>query len=579
MDATDASWLAEQCGILPRVVRGVLVRALGDVKSPRIAAWPQAAPPAPALVALARAALTQSGPLVEARPPQAGTPLGSLCVAVPLPGADPGAVALEISDAKESEAGPWVEGLRAGAAWLAALGRRDVAHARRAEVLALVATALGQSGPAEALTALATDLAARLGCERVSIGLRRGDALRVQALSHSAEFDARSALLADLAAAMEEACDQDATVAHPAPRGAPVRLDRAHAALCERHGAGAAWTVPLAARGEGIGAITCEAAAGRPLDARALRLVEEATAWLGPAIDLHRSASAPLHARLRRLAARRLAVLTSREGRALAALAAGLLLVLAVAPVTHRVAADARLEGRIQRAVVAGVEGYLVQVEARPGDVVREGQVLARLDDRDLAVERIRWEGRREQLRREQREALAAHDRSAQSILAARIAQSDAQLGLLAAQQERTVLAAPFDGVIVRGDLQQRLGSPVEKGEVLFEVAPLDGYRVVLEVDERDIAFVSPGQSGRLRLSALPGDATPFTVERVTPVAVAGDGGNRFRAEARLEAPSASLRPGMTGVARIDAGRASRAWAWSHETLAWLRLAAWSWGP
>jgi multidrug resistance efflux pump len=190
-----------------------------------------------------------------------------------------------------------------------------------------------------------------------------------------------------------------------------------------------------------------------------------------------------------------------------------------VLPAPHRVAADARLEGRIQRAVVAGVEGYLVEVEARPGDVVREGQVLARLDDRDLRVEHVRWEGRREQLRREQREALAAHDRSQQSILAARIAQAEAQLALLSAQHERTVLAAPFDGVIVRGDLQQRLGSPVEKGEVLFEVAPLDGYRVVLEVDERDIAYVAPGQTGRLRLSALPGDATPFTVERVTPVA------------------------------------------------------------
>jgi hypothetical protein len=35
----------------------------------------------------------------------------------------------------------------------------------------------------------------------------------------------------------------------------------------------------------------------------------------------------------------------------------------------------------------------------------------------------------------------------------------------------------------------------------------------------------------------------------------------------------------MTGVARIDAGRARRAWVWTHETVAWLRLTAWSWGP
>jgi RND family efflux transporter MFP subunit len=579
MDATDASWLAEQCGILPRVVQGVLVRIAGEGEAPRIARWPQAAPPSPVLLALARSALTQRGPLVEARPPRAGAPLGSLCLALPVDGGAPGAVAVEISDAKESEAARWIEGLRAGTAWLDALARRDAGHARRAELLELLAVALAHAELADALTALATDLAARLGCERVSIGLRRGDALRVEALSHSAEFDPRAALIADLAAAMQEACDQDATVAHPAPRGAPVRLDRAHAALRERHGAGAAWSVPLAAAGEPFGAITCEGPAGRPLDERALRLLEAAAPLLGPALALQRQASAPIHTRVRRLAGRRLGFLSRREGRALAAAAVGLVLLAGALPAPHRVAADARLEGRVQRAVVAGVEGYLVQVEGRPGDVVREGQVLARLDDRDLRVEHVRWEGRREQLRREQREALAAHDRSQQSILAARIAQAEAQLELLAAQQERTVLAAPFAGVIVRGDLQQRLGSPVEKGEVLFEVAPLDGYRVVLEVDERDIAYVSAGQSGRLRLSALPGETTPFTIERVTPVAVAADGRNRFRAEARLEAPSGSLRPGMTGVARIDAGRARRAWVWTHETVAWLRLAAWSWGP
>ena len=579
MDATDASWLAEQCGILPCVLRGLLVRPYLDGESPRLARWPQAAPLAPDLLAMARAALSQREPLVAMRPPRAGSPLGSLCLALSLPGANPGAVALEISDAKESEAPVWIDRLRAGAAWLEPLARREVAHARLAGVVELVGTALAHAELPDALTALATDLAGHLGCERVSIGLRERNGIRVRALSHSSAFDARSALLADLAAAMDEACDQDTTVSHPAPPGAPARMDRAHAALRERHGAGAVWSVPLAAHGALVGAFICERPAGLGIDERVLRLSEEVAALLGPVIAVQRAAAAPPLVRLRRLAETRLAVLTRREGRVAAAAALALLLVVAAAPATHRVAADARLEGRIQRAVVAGVEGYLLQVEARPGDLVPRGKILARLDDGDLQVERRKWEGLREQLRREQREALAGHDRTQQSILGARIAQAEAQLNLIEAQLARTVLEAPFDGVVVSGDLQQRLGSPVEKGEVLFEVAPLDGYRVVLEVDERDVAFVANDQRGRLLLSALPGEALPFTIDRVTPVAVAADGHNRFRAEARLEKPSASLRPGMTGVAKIDAGRRAWAWIWSHETLDWLRLVAWSWGP
>ena len=40
------------------------------------------------------------------------------------------------------------------------------------------------------------------------------------------------------------------------------------------------------------------------------------------------------------------------------------------------------------------------------------------------------------------------------------------------------------------------LGSPVEKGKVLFEIAPLDAYRLIVHVDERDIRYVAAGQSG-----------------------------------------------------------------------------------
>ena len=62
-------------------------------------------------------------------------------------------------------------------------------------------------------------------------------------------------------------------------------------------------------------------------------------------------------------------------------------------------------------------------------------------------------------------------------------------------------MTAPFDGIIVSGDLSQSLGSPVERGQVLFEVAPLDGYRIVLRVDERDIPYVALGQRGELAVT------------------------------------------------------------------------------
>jgi RND family efflux transporter MFP subunit len=579
MDSVEASWLAELCGSLPRARCAVLLRLPPGAREPRIECWPQGQPPPSALLALANAALVEGAALAEARAAGAGAALGSLCIGTPLlPGSEGrGALAVEITDAKEADTSLWLERVRAGTGWLASFERRERVHSRRAELLQLVGAALEQRTAADALVALATALATRFACERVSIGLVRRGHVRIEALSHSARFDPRSALLRDVAEAMDEACDQDASVAHPAVEGAALRIDRAHEALARAYGSAAVWTVPLVAHGERVGAITFERAGA--LDARTLRRAEEAAALLAPLLAAQRAA----HARpLERIAARlraRLAWLARPEGRWAAAAGAVALLLLAAAPTPHRVTADARLEGRVQRAVVAGVDGYLLQVDAQPGDVVRSGQLLARLDDRDLQLERRKWSARRDQLRGEHREALAGHERTELRMLGARIEEALAQLELIDAQLARTRLVAPFDGVIVRGDLRQMLGSPVEKGQVLLEIAPLDGYRVVLEVDERDIAAVSAGQRGRLALSALPGEPLAFTVERVTPVAVAAEGRNRFRVEAHLEQPSEALRPGLEGVAKIETEPRARAWIWTHDALDWIRLTAWSWWP
>ncbi len=143
----------------------------------------------------------------------------------------------------------------------------------------------------------------------------------------------------------------------------------------------------------------------------------------------------------------------------------------------------------------------------------------------------------------------------------------------------RTRLIAPFGGIVVRGDLSQSMGSPVERGDVLFELAPVEGFRIILEVDERDISEVAVGQRGYLTLSALPGQPLPLLVERITPVATADDGRNFFRVDAKLEEPTRALRPGMEGVAKIDVGQRRLIWIWTHSLVDWVRLWIWTWLP
>jgi multidrug resistance efflux pump len=150
-----------------------------------------------------------------------------------------------------------------------------------------------------------------------------------------------------------------------------------------------------------------------------------------------------------------------------------------------------------------------------------------------------------------------------------------ANLDLALSKLDRVIVTAPFDAVVVKGDLTQQLGSPLEQGKVLFEVAPLDAWRVILKVDERDVGHVHAGSRGELRLSSMPGTTWPFTVKKVMPISVAEDGRNLFRVEAALGDRAPTLSPNMEGVGKIDAERSTLLWIWSRPLVEWLRLAWW----
>jgi len=234
----------------------------------------------------------------------------------------------------------------------------------------------------------------------------------------------------------------------------------------------------------------------------------------------------------------------------------------------------------VQRAISVPMAGYVAQANVRAGDIVRQGDILFTLDARDLRLERLKWMSQKSQYRREHSEALADHDRAKVRILGAQIEQTEAQVALIEEQLERIKVAAPFDSFVVSGDLSQSLGAPVERGDVLFEVAPLDDYRVILKVDERDIGEVSIGQAGLLALSSMPHEPIPIEVEKITPVSTAEEGINYFRVEAALsEKASQRLSPGMEGIGKIGIGQRKLVWIWTHKITHWMRMFFWSWWP
>jgi multidrug resistance efflux pump len=255
------------------------------------------------------------------------------------------------------------------------------------------------------------------------------------------------------------------------------------------------------------------------------------------------------------------------------------LLYLVTAKAEFRIPAKAVVEGAVQIAAVVPFDSYIGTAPIRAGAIVHTGDLLASLDDRDLQLEKMQWETERDKLLEKQREALAKHDRTNIQVIGQEIEQANARLGLVNAKLARTRIAAPIEGVVVSGDLSQMIGAPVNQGKVLFEIAPLDQYRVVLQIDERDIRYVSLGQPGAVTLTGAAARALPFKVANVTSVATADEGRNYFRVEARLDANDPALRPGMEGIGKINAGQGRLLWTWTRPLLERTQLLIWALTP
>ncbi len=61
---------------------------------------------------------------------------------------------------------------------------------------------------------------------------------------------------------------------------------------------------------------------------------------------------------------------------------------------------------------------------------------------------------------------------------------AQAKLELIQQQLERAHVRAPFDGVIIKGDLGQSVGAPLERGAELLTLAPDAGHRAVIAAEE-----------------------------------------------------------------------------------------------
>jgi HlyD family secretion protein len=210
--------------------------------------------------------------------------------------------------------------------------------------------------------------------------------------------------------------------------------------------------------------------------------------------------------------------------------------------------ADYRAQVRVQESAVAAARSSRTEVCRQAELAERE---LAR--NRKLAAEEIVSKEIVDQLQSRRDVAVAACD-SARS----RIRQAEAALALARANLEKTVLKAPFDGIVA--DVTTEVGEWITPSPPGLAIPPVivlydDAATYVSSpMDEVDVAKVRVGQPARVTLDAYPERSFPARVTRVAPYVLDVQEQNRtFEIEVELEdVPFAkNLRPGTSADVEV----------------------------
>lgn len=213
------------------------------------------------------------------------------------------------------------------------------------------------------------------------------------------------------------------------------------------------------------------------------------------------------------------------------------------------------LEARNAATLVAAAPGQVRALPAEEGDWVKQGGLLAQIDDTAarLAVERAevaaQLAGREAERGRQLREGGFLSDKEGDDLewreRSAKLALHEAQYALT-----QTRLTAPFAGRVTARMIS--LGETVTPGRECFRVEEFNPLLARLYFPERELARVRPGQPALLTLDAFPGRSFEARVSLVNPVVDRANGTVKVTLEVRD--PEGLLRPGNFARVRLRTG-------------------------
>ncbi len=376
---------------------------------------------------------------------------------------------------------------------------RAIAHSHQ-RVLQLSRAVADADGFLSAAMNLCNELSTASGATRVSLGWLKGRIIKVKALSHTEEFDKKQELIIQLEHAMEECYDQETLVLYdPSGASGGDAVTRQAAALSRGQGGHIVLLLPLRRHADIEGVICLEFLPTVQLGPKVMEDLSLAVDLLAPQL-YDRHANDRWLITKAGLSIRRKTFLKKLLGpkywipKLITFAVITIILIITnffnlllplhvdIRP-TYSVSAPFTFAAVEKRSLCAPFDGYIHDVYKKPGDTVKAGEPLLKMDTTELELKRAQAQSDALSHLREaekNRYDTSSNKQAEYKVAMAQHDESQAQANLYQWQIEQATIKAPADAdgevfkgnvEILKSNVEDKIGSPVKQGDELMLVA------------------------------------------------------------------------------------------------------------
>lgn len=247
-------------------------------------------------------------------------------------------------------------------------------------------------------------------------------------------------------------------------------------------------------------------------------------------------------------------------------------------PMQYRIRGSCSVEAKSRRYISAPYTGTISAGFVNPGQFVQQGQLIAKMDGRELQLKHTALQAERNKAIRIRELELNSQNVSAAVLSELEIERLTSEIQLLEFQLERLHITSPISGIVLSGEHEKLNDRSVSLGQILYEIAPPSSKSILVDIPAEDRGNVAIGMTCCVWMTGQ--ESTPILgkVTDIRPVSELRGGKNVFVAEIKSEeANFEQLQPGMSGTARIDSVMTTLGWALFHKPWGYLKSYGFAW--